>query len=164
MSLLARVVYASMLGRDRRRARATARRRKAGETVAPAADAHLETGRRGEALAYWYLRRQGYTVVAQNLRLRPDTGELDLVGWDGPVLAFVEVKTRTSVDAGLPAEAVSRAQRQRIAKAAAVYVGRLKPKEVNYRFDIISVVWDRDEGYQLSLIKDAFRPAGALKH
>jgi len=52
------------------------------------------TGVRGETYAYWYLRRHGYVLVARNYT-SPDTkGELDMVGYDGPVLAFVEVKTR----------------------------------------------------------------------
>lgn len=118
---------------------------------------HLETGRRGEALAYWYLRRMGYLIVARNLRMRPDAGELDLVGWDGKILAFVEVKTRTSDAAGPPETAVSLRQQQRITQAARFYLERLKQKEVNYRFDIVSVAWEPQKGYQVRLTKDAFK-------
>ncbi|MGH9396175.1 MAG: YraN family protein [Terriglobia bacterium] len=164
MSLFARIIFASMMRRDRRRAKFAAKQREEELSEPPAPGAHLATGRRGEALAYWYLRCQGYTVVAQNLRMRQDAGELDLVGWDGPVLAFVEVKTRSSLDAGLPGEAVGENQRRRIAKAAEVYIRRLKRKGVNYRFDIVSVIWNRDDGYSLSLIKDAFRAAGTITH
>src|SRR3954471_3049485 len=56
---------------------------------------HLEVGRRGEELAYFYLREQGYTVVARNWRNPRRKGELDIVGWHEQVLCFVEVKTRT---------------------------------------------------------------------
>src|SRR5713226_8514720 len=52
------------------------------------------TGIRGETYAYWYLRRQGYTLIARNYTAPGSKGEIDLVGYDGPVLAFVEVKTR----------------------------------------------------------------------
>lgn len=124
--------------------------------------AHLETGRCGETLAYWYLRAHGYTMVARNLRLRSDVGELDMVGWDGDVLAFIEVKTRSSLDAVSPGEAIRKHQQRRIARAAGVYMQRLKRREVNHRFDVVSVVWDRERGYDLSLIKNAFQPTRAL--
>ncbi len=153
MSLLARLIYGALEWKERQRAR-----REGGSPPRPGTDtAHLETGRRGETLAYWYLRRAGYTIVARNRR--PDTGpgELDLVGWDGPVLAFVEVKTRTSDEAGPPEAAVTRAQQKRIVRAAQDYVRRLKRKSVTFRFDIASVSWDRDRGLQVRVIKDAFQ-------
>src|SRR5579863_10266204 len=67
------------------------------------------TGVRGETYAYWYLRRQGYVMVARNFTVRGIKGEIDLVGYDGKTLAFVEVKTRTSLreDVGTPENAVT---------------------------------------------------------
>ena len=53
-----------------------------------------QTGVRGETYAYWYLRRHGYVLIARNYRAPSIKGEIDLVGYDGAVLAFVEVKTR----------------------------------------------------------------------
>ena len=53
------------------------------------------TGIRGETYAYWYLRRHGYTLVARNYTFPGFKGEIDMAGYDGSVLAFVEVKTRT---------------------------------------------------------------------
>ena len=118
---------------------------------------HLVTGKRGETLAYWHLRQEGYTVVARNRRARSGTGEVDLIGWDGPTLAFVEVKTRTTEAAGPPELAVSRAKQKRIAKAAHEYLRRLKEKPASYRFDIVSVFWDDAAGLRVRLIKNAFR-------
>ena len=54
------------------------------------------TGVRGETYAYWYLRRHGYVLVARNFTSPGMKGEIDMVGYDGPVLAFVEVKTRSA--------------------------------------------------------------------
>ena len=67
------------------------------------------TGIRGETFAYWYLRRHGYVFVARNYRILDDKGEIDLVGYDGSVLAFVEVKTRSGTEEhpGQPEEAVT---------------------------------------------------------
>ena len=58
------------------------------------------TGIRGETYAYWYLRRHGYVLVARNFTSPGLKGEIDLVGYDGKVLAFVEVKTRAVERAG----------------------------------------------------------------
>src|ERR1700735_1717543 len=56
--------------------------------------AALRTGVRGETYAYWFLRRRGYILIARNYTLPGCKGEIDIVGYDGETLAFVEVKTR----------------------------------------------------------------------
>ena len=152
MSTLAQLMYRLVVWKERQRARLAA--------IAPRPSSELEhrkTGARGETLAYWYLRQAGYTIVARNRIARSGAGELDLVGWDGPVLSFVEVKTRTTSDAGPPEAAVSRAKQKRIVKAANEYLRRLRRKPLSYRFDIASVAWDPAAGLQVRLIKDAFK-------
>ena len=72
---------------------------------------HLLTGRRGEEEAYFYLRRMGYVIVARNYRSRRRPSEIDLVGWDGEVLCFIEVKTRTTREVK-PAEAAVDVEKQ----------------------------------------------------
>ena len=79
-----------------------------------------------------------------------------MVGWDGPVLAFIEVKTRTGEAAGPPEMAVSREQQKRIIKSAWEYMRRMKRKPASYRFDVTSVLWDPARGFQVRVIKDAF--------
>src|SRR5580704_16416632 len=78
------------------------------------------TGVRGETFAYWYLRRHGYTMVARNFTVPGLKGEIDLVGYDGEVLAFVEVKTRTGKpgEAGLPEDALTSDKRRHLARMA----------------------------------------------
>ncbi len=153
MSILAQLMYRTLVWKERRRARFAAQ-----SLPSPSSEAeHLRTGARGETLAYWYLRQAGYTIVARNRRARSGAGELDLVGWDGPVLSFVEVKTRTTTDAGPPETAVSKAKQKRIARAACEYLRRLRRKSVSYRFDIASVAWNSEAVLQVRLIKDAFK-------
>lgn len=88
------------------------------DRVAPQSDLpdetpeHLRTGRRGEEDAYFYLRRRGYTMIAANYRSPNYRGEIDLVGWDGGVLCFIEVKTRTT-RAVKPAEAAVDREKQK---------------------------------------------------
>lgn len=63
----------------------------------------------GEALAAEYLRQRGCRLVAHSYHCR--FGEIDLIAWDGDVLCFVEVKTRSNTDMGLPREYVTPASR-----------------------------------------------------
>jgi putative endonuclease len=153
MSLFARTMYRLLLWKERQRAL----RLRQGGKVRDAAGEHLDTGARGETLAYWYLRREGYTIVARNRRARSVDGEVDLIGWDGPVLAFVEVKTRTSDAAGPPEAAVSQGKQKRVARAAKEYLRQLRHSRVNYRFDVVSIFWEPDRGYRVRLIKNAYK-------
>src|SRR5260370_41880910 len=65
--------------------------------------AHLATGERGEREALFYLRKRGYTVVARRWKSAKLWGDIDLIGWEGEWLCFIEVKTRSGRDA-MPAE------------------------------------------------------------
>jgi putative endonuclease len=145
-------MYRALLWKERQRAR-WLRSAKPSELKPP----QEEVGQRGETLVYWYLRQAGYTVVARNWQKRHGHAEVDIIGWDGPILAFVEVKTRTTLVAGPPETAVSRTKQRQIAKAARDYLRRKGSRPISYRFDIASVVWDADAGYQVRLIKDAFK-------
>jgi putative endonuclease len=153
LSILPRLMYRALVWKERQRARHGAQ----GPPAPSSETEHLKTGARGETLAYWYLRQRGYTIVARNRRARSGAGEIDLIGWDGPVLSFVEIKTRTSDVAGPPEAAVSKAKQRRIARAAKEYMRRLRRRPASYRFDIASVAWDPGVGLQVRLIKDAFK-------
>lgn len=156
MDWVARLVYGGLVWREKRSAKTSGRERQGSEPDAGAQ--HLKVGARGETLAYWHLRRAGYMIVARNRRPHSRSGELDMVGWDGPVLVFIEVKTRTGTEAGHPDTAVTPAQQKRIVKSAEEYMRRLKRKPAAYRFDIASVLWNPAAGYQVRVIKDAFKP------
>ncbi len=97
------------------------------------------TGVRGETYAYWYLRRQGYTVVGRNYRVPHRHGEIDLIGWDDGVLAFVEVKTRTTATGGPPEDAVDHAKQRHVVGMAEDYLRRHNLADIRYRFDILAI-------------------------
>jgi len=113
-----------------------ARRRGGAEELA----AHLATGIEGETAAFFHLRRKGYTVVARRWSAGDVPGDVDLIAWQGPMLCFVEVKTRTTRDAS-PAEiAVDSHKRNTLRRLARQYVRQL-PQETAppVRFDVLSV-------------------------
>jgi putative endonuclease len=146
-------MYRALAWKERQRARRAASLKPQERSKSEIRD----LGVRGETLAYWYLRQAGYTVVARNWRARSGAGELDLVGWEGPTLAFVEVKSRTSEAAGAPEEAVSPVKQKRVIIAAREYLRQLRRKPVCCRFDVVSVSLHPQKGLQVQLIRDAFR-------
>ena len=101
---------------------------------------HL-TGVRGETFAYWYLRRHGYVMVCRNFRAPGLKGEIDLIGFDGPTLVFVEVKTRTSQPerSGLPEDAVTPDKRRFLARMARQFLLDRRLKGVNWRYDVLAI-------------------------
>lgn len=118
-------------------------------------------GMRGETLAYWYLRRQGYLVIARNYRVPHRSGEIDLIGWDGDVLAFVEVKTRTTTSGGPPEQAVDADKQRVLLGMARDYVARRRLSDVAYRFDVLALEAPRRVGAApvIRLHKGAFGSA-----
>jgi putative endonuclease len=117
--------------------------------------AHLRTGRAGERLAGQFLRQQGYTIIASNWRCRGRKGEIDLIGWDGDVLCFIEVKTRGS-HGMVPAEmAVDRAKQHELRAMAALYLHNAK-RHPPSRFDVVSVYLVPGQPPEIDLFKDAF--------
>lgn len=110
-------------------------------------------GSAGELSAYSYLRRNGYNIVARNYRKR--FGEVDLIGWDGDTLAFIEVKSRTSQVRGRPEEAVHRTKQRQICRVAREYRSRNHLHDIKYRFDVVSIE-GRAGQEQVELLKSAF--------
>lgn len=102
---------------------------------------HLRTGIRGEEDAYFYLRRNGYVMVARNFRSPNRRGEIDLIGWDNDILCFVEVKTRTTHDVKPAQAAVDRDKRRELLAVAREYMRHLQPS-CQWRLDVISVYYD----------------------
>ncbi len=117
---------------------------------------HQKTGRRGEEEAYFHLRKIGYVMVARNYRCPRRRGEIDLIGWDGDVLCFVEVKTRTSHDVKPAEAAVDRAKQRELAGVAHDYL-RHAPPSCQWRFDVVSVYYEQQtSGPIIELFKNAF--------
>ena len=115
---------------------------------------HLRLGRMGEDAAYRHLRKLGYIMVARNYRTRDGRGEVDLIGWDGEQLAFVEVKTRISTDFGAPEDAIDSRKRLNIVGAAGDYLRRAGLEWSCARFDTVSVIWQTP--VIIEVHKDAF--------
>jgi putative endonuclease len=121
---------------------------------APAAihgsDGRRSLGALGEEIAAAHLRRLDFAILARNVRARH--GEIDLIAWDGSVLAFVEVKARrASSGAGAgagpdPLAGLGMRQRVRLRRLAAAWLAEGlagRPTARTIRFDAIGVTVDR---------------------
>jgi putative endonuclease len=101
------------------------------------------TGVRGETYAYWFLRAQGYVMVARNFVTPGLKGEIDIVGYDGLTLAFVEVKTRSASDdpsENAPPElAVNAEKQQNVARLATRFSAARRVDLDHCRFDVVAI-------------------------
>ncbi len=94
-------------------------------------------------------------MIARNYRSPRSRSELDLVGWDGATLCFIEVKTRTTRDIK-PAEAAVDAEKQLdLSRVAREFLRKTKGNPP-FRFDIVSVYFEQDRAPQIELFKNAF--------
>lgn len=116
-----------------------------------------ELGRRGEDIAADYLRKRGWVLLARNFRAGPR--ELDLVAARRGVVAFVEVKTRSTTTGGTPLEPIRAAKRRAVESAARRWILEHGRPGMAYRFDAIAV---RVQGGSAHVehIPDAWRPGG----
>jgi putative endonuclease len=116
---------------------------------------HLVTGERGEEAAYFFLRRQGYVVVAQRYRsgLRP--GDIDLIAWEEDTLCFIEVKTRLSRNVATAEASVDEEKRTTLRRLANIYL-RSYTQRPNTRFDVVSVYPSKTDAPGFDLFRNAF--------
>jgi putative endonuclease len=107
----------------------------------PADRGRATLGREGEARAARFLEARGYRIVERNVRA--DRVEIDLVARRGPLLVFVEVKTRRSQRQGAPAASVDERKQSRLRRGAAAWLAS-KPTAARgirrIRFDVIGCV------------------------
>ncbi len=106
--------------------------------IQPIGKRNKELGRCGEEAATRFLIRHGYEIVERNWKCR--AGEADIIVRDGETVVFVEVKTRSSLDRGMPAEAVDARKRSHYERIAAYFLKDYDAVDVPVRFDIISIV------------------------
>lgn len=97
---------------------------------------HNELGKLGEELAVEYLQKEGYEILETNWTFQK--AEIDIIAQKENTLAIVEVKTRSSLDFGLPQDFVKPKKIQLLVKAVNEYVVS-KNLDVNVRFDIIAI-------------------------
>jgi len=110
-------------------------------------------GDRGESCAEEYLRRQGYRILMRNYRTK--IGESGLIWGGDRTRGSLEVKTRSSVRYGVPAEAVNYKKRQKIIQTAYWYLYEQRRENTICRFDVLEV-YAIGDSWNVHQIKGAF--------
>ena len=113
---------------------------------------HNELGKFGEELAVEFLQKKGYDILETNWTFQK--AEIDIIAQKENILAVVEVKTRSSIEFGLPQDFVKPKKIQLLVKAVNEYVIS-NDLDVEIRFDIVAI-YKEDKTYKIEHIEDSF--------
>jgi putative endonuclease len=116
----------------------------------------LELGKFGETLALKKIKRLGYKKIVRNYRC--PLGEVDLIGWDGDTLVFIEIKTRKGRSTDYAKEAVNARKKRQISKVALAYMKSHDYSDAKARFDVVAVCVGSGKP-EIEIIKNAFELA-----
>ena len=117
---------------------------------------HLDLGREGESLAKAHLENAGYEILDENWT--HGKLEVDLIAYKDKMMIFAEVKARTGNFFGEPEDFVDARKQKMLIMAADEYIYKMN-HQGEVRFDIISVLFDKQKNYTLKHIEDAFWPS-----
>ncbi len=106
----------------------------------------------GEKLSCRYLEKSNYNILDKNFKC--SQGEIDIIAFDNEKreLVFIEVKTRTNFNYGLPSEAVDTVKKKHILNSVKYYLYCKRLQNVFIRIDVIEIVLNR-ERYKLNHLK-----------
>lgn len=114
---------------------------------------HNDLGKKAEELAAEFLLKNGYKILARNFRFQK--AEIDIISEKDNFIIICEVKARSTDVFNLPQEAVNKRKIKLLVSAADHYLKEFNiTKEV--RFDIISVLPDKQGNLSIEHIADAF--------
>ncbi|MBM3251376.1 MAG: YraN family protein [Candidatus Omnitrophica bacterium] len=114
----------------------------------------IELGLAGEIQAAEFLKNNGYRILGRNFKT--NLGEIDIIAKDKDCICFVEVKTRTSQDKGLPEESITKNKQHKLSQLALSYLKNKKLLDKSARFDVVSIFPDSTGENKIEIIKNAF--------
>ena len=113
-------------------------------------------GEKGESLAAWYLKKNGYKIIEKNYRTQ--LGEIDIIAKEKKTIVFVEVKARRSTRFGNPKWAVTPKKQRKISMVALYYLKTTNQINTKARFDVVAITSNQDQP-QIEIVKNAFELA-----
>ena len=110
-----------------------------------------QLGQIGEDLAAAYLRNSGFVILDRNYRSH--RVELDIVARENNSLVFCEVKTRRTLNQGLPIEAITPLKMEHLRAAALGWLGAHRIRVIGMRFDAVGVLYASDGTHTITHIR-----------
>ena len=116
-------------------------------------------GTAGEKIAAEYLKANNYLILVMNFRYKR-LGEIDIIARENDYLCFIEVKTRSTIEFGLPRESVNYRKQENIKKLASIFMCKNNLYNSNVRFDVVEVYVNKEKDIMtvenITLLKNAF--------
>lgn len=110
-------------------------------------------GKKGEDFAVKYLENIGYNIIERNFMCKK--GEIDIIALDKDYVVFIEIKTRSSIEYGLPSESVTKKKLQHMKNTIKYYLYKRNLENKNIRVDVIEI-YIKAENYKVNHIKQIF--------
>jgi putative endonuclease len=114
-----------------------------------------ERGNRYEAVAARYLTTRGVQVLERNVHNRG--GEIDLIGMDGEVLVFFEVRFRRANSLVDPLSSITWQKQRRLVKAASFYLHKHGLWDRLTRIDVIGISPGTTSKYRVQWLRNAIQ-------
>jgi len=89
----------------------------------------------GEQMATEFLENQGYTISGANIRVK--VGEIDILAQDGETTVIVEVKLKTNLKFGHPAEMVHYFKQRKLILLARELMLKYPNRQI--RIDVLAI-------------------------
>lgn len=114
---------------------------------------HNQLGKEAEQMAVNYLTKNGYEILHCNWRY--SRYEIDIIALKNKLLRIIEVKSLKSSALRYPEESVTKKKFKYLVRAADEFLF-LNQQYRDVRFDILSIVVNRDNEPEYFLIEDVF--------
>ena len=95
-------------------------------------------GNSGEDIAVQYLKSHGHIILKRNFYCKQ--GEIDIITKDENEIVFIEVKSRSNTEYGLPSESVTKQKIQHLYKTARYFLYKNKMLNEFVRFDVVEIL------------------------
>jgi putative endonuclease len=114
---------------------------------------HHQTGKKGEQLAELYLSSIGFNILHRNWRY--SRYEIDLIATKENILHFIEVKTRTNSNFGMPEENVDVKKLEHVMTAAEEFLYQF-PEWKIIQYDVLSITLRNENNVEYFFIEDVY--------
>ena len=102
----------------------------------------VELGKKGEELAVLYLKEKGYRIINQNYMI--GHSDIDILARNKNFLVFVEVRTKSKNDRGMPEDTLTKKKLRRMKNTAELYIA-FNHYEGLARLDAVCIILDNTD-------------------